>query len=62
MDILGLEQGEITYEPSDTVEAGKIISTDPSTSEVPKGTKINFVVSEVPAAAVPPAAKWAPIC
>ena len=45
---LGLEQGEITYEPSDTVEAGKIISTDPSTSEVPKGTKINFVVSEGP--------------
>ena len=48
LDILGLEQGEITYEPSDTVEAGKIISTDPSTSEVPKGTKINFVVSEGP--------------
>ena len=45
---LGLEQGEITYEPSDTVEAGKIISTDPSTSEVPKGTKINFVVSQGP--------------
>ena len=48
LDILGLEQGEITYEPSDTVEDGKIISTDPSTSEVPKGTKINFVVSQGP--------------
>ena len=48
LGILGLEQGEITYEPSDTVEADKIISTDPSATEVPKGTKINFVVSQGP--------------
>ena len=48
LGILGLEQGEIKYEPSDTVPEGKIISIDPSTSEVPKGTKINFVVSEGP--------------
>ena len=48
LDTLGLTQGEITEEPSDTVEAGKIISVDPSDAEVPKGTAINFVVSTGP--------------
>ena len=48
LDALGLTQGQITEEPSDTVEAGKIISVDPSDAEVPKGTAINFVVSTGP--------------
>lgn len=47
LSTLGLEQGEITYEPSDLPE-GQIISIDPADSEVPKGTKINFVVSQGP--------------
>ena len=48
LSTLGLTRGEITEEPSDTVEAGKIISVDPSDAEVPKGTAINFVVSTGP--------------
>lgn len=48
LDTLGLTKGEITEEPSDTVEAGKIISVDPSDAQVPKGTAINFVVSSGP--------------
>ena len=47
LSTLGLEKGEITYEPSDLPE-GQIISVDPADSEVPKGTKINFVVSQGP--------------
>jgi beta-lactam-binding protein with PASTA domain len=50
LSTLGLERGEITYEPSDLPE-GQIISIDPADSEVPKGTKINFVVSQGRAAA-----------
>ena len=47
LSTLGLEKGEITYETSDLPE-GQIISVDPADSEVPKGSKINFVVSEGP--------------
>ena len=48
LDTLGLTQGTIKEEPSDTVPAGKIISVDPSDAELPKGTAINFVVSTGP--------------
>ncbi len=42
----GLELGDVTFEPSDTVSKGCVIrQSRAATSPVPKGTKIDFVMS-----------------
>lgn len=47
----GLTVGGITYENSDTVPSGSVISCDPGEgTEVDEGTSINLVVSQGPAA------------
>jgi Serine/threonine protein kinase len=45
-----LSLGKVTYEASDTVAKGLIISQslDPEGEQVPRGTKVNFVVSNGP--------------
>ena len=47
-----LTLGKVTYEQSDTVAKGLIISQslDPEGDQVPRGTKVGFVVSSGPAA------------
>lgn len=45
----GLAEGEVDFQPNDTVEANIIINQSPEPySEVKKGTKINIVVSQGP--------------
>ncbi len=50
----GLELGEVTFEPSDTVSKGCVIrQSRAATSPVPKGTEIDFVMSSGPETDVP---------
>jgi serine/threonine-protein kinase len=47
--VVGLKPGKITQETHETVEAGRVISTDPSArTKVDKGSTINLVISSGP--------------
>lgn len=50
-----LTQGDVKYEPSDTVEKNHVISQSPvADTEVTEGTKVSIVVSKGPEQVIPP--------